>query len=387
MGWSVNQSHGLSHHQPARSVKGYTVIAPLFTSTVYLLDMAGRVVHQWQAPAMRIHHARLLPSGRMAVQGADMALPPLPRDRLPETLPFEDRVRAIGGNHQLMQELDWDGTVAWEYRDRAMHHDFARLPNGHTLLPIFVELPEDLSRRVKGGRRKPRQKLPTLIGDDLVEIDEHGVEVRRLHTWELLDPRRDPICPLESYSEWTHLNSIDVNDRGDIVFSCRQNSRVGIIDAESGALTWKYGDPDTFHQHHATWVDGGRIQIFDNGMHSHGQPASRVLEVDPATDRVTWQYRGTPGLQFFSPFISSAQRLPGANVLICEGATGRVFEVTRRGEVVWEWLSPFYNPNPAGEALPWIYRAYRHLPDDPALRDRDLDPERFRSLNQLHNLA
>ena len=60
---------------------------------------------------------------------------------------------------------------------------------------------------------------------------------------------------------------------------------------------------------------------------------SRVLEIDPVSLKIVWQY--TPreagflepmdSNRFYSPFISSAQRLPNGNTLITEGSDGRVF--------------------------------------------------------------
>ena len=60
---------------------------------------------------------------------------------------------------------------------------------------------------------------------------------------------------------------------------------------------------------------------------------------------------------FYSPFISSAQRLPNGNTLITEGASGRLLEVTAAHQVVWEYISPYW-----GQEMPlnMIYRAYRY---------------------------
>jgi hypothetical protein len=89
-----------------------------------------------------------------------------------------------------------------------------------------------------------------------------------------------------------------------------------------------------------------------------------VLEIDPISLQVVWQY--TPveaGLafpvdanRFYSPFISSAQRLPNGNTLITEGSGGRIIEVTAGHETVWEYISPYW-----GRMLKinMIYRAYR----------------------------
>ena len=54
---------------------------------------------------------------------------------------------------------------------------------------------------------------------------------------------------------------------------------------------------------------------------------------------------------FYSPLVSSAQRLPNGNTLITEG---RFFEVTPENEVVWEYINPYVSyPG-------YVYRAYRY---------------------------
>ena len=133
----------------------------------------------------------------------------------------------------------------------------------------------------------------------------------------------------------------------------------------------------------------GNIMIFDNGgtagyglpnpMAPHGfenckRDYSRVIEFDPITFEMKWQY--TPkeagfiiplnSSRFYSPFISSAQRLPNGNTLITEGGGGRLFEVTRDYEIVWEYISPYYGNGVYrgmskynGTKFNAVYRAYR----------------------------
>ena len=115
---------------------------------------------------------------------------------------------------------------------------------------------------------------------------------------------------------------------------------------------------------------------------AHSLPYSRVIEVDPKTDDVVWEYKAQPPQQFYSGHISGAQRLDRGNVLICEGTAGRLFEVTRKGEVIWEWITPFMNGNPKGDLITWIYRAYRYSLDHPAVANWDLDPDAYKSLKQ-----
>jgi outer membrane protein assembly factor BamB len=383
MGWSINRQTGLTYHRPQRSTKGYTLVTPGGGDSTLLLDMAGRIVHRWVYTDLRPSYARLLSSGHLLVRGTDRSIQPQPpRKPKDPPPPLQQRVRALGGNCTQLREVDWDGKTVWEHVDEFMHHDFVRLPNGNTLYPAWVELPAELAKQVRGGQRRRGEKLPPMLGDDLVEVGDDGQELRRIHTWKLLDPRRDPIGPIEHRWEWTHLNGIDVNEAGDIGFSCRNNSRLGIIDAKSGELRWKYGDPDTHWQHHPSWVDGGNVQVFDNG-----RMGSRVIEVDPATDKVVWSYASQPAQQFYSGHISGAHRLPTGAVLVCEGASGRLFEVTRDGEVVWEWINPFVNTDPRGRPVVAMFRAHRYLPDHPGLRERSLDPEAWAELNRLNGLG
>lgn len=381
MGWSVSRPTGLTFHRPDRSTKGYTLLTPHGDSCAYLIDIDGRVVHRWTFTHIKPGYGRLLENGNLLMTGSDVNLPkPPPDEPTKPPPPFEQHITRLGGYHTTLIEVDWDGATIWEYVNRAQHHDFVRLPNGNTIVPEWVELPEDLHRRVRGGYAKPRERLPRLIGDDLVEITPQMTEVRRIKTWELLDPRKDPIGPSRRRWEWTHINGIDVNGKGDIVFSARGCDRVAVIDGGSGKIRFRFDQ--THGQHNPTWLPNGNILVFDNG-----HDASRVLEIDPAKGEVVWSFRGSPAQQFFSGHISGVSRMDSGNLLVCEGVSGRLFEVTRSHEVVWEWINPFVNNNSRGDPTVSIYRAHRYGPDHPALAGRDLDPDRFGNLNRLNGLA
>jgi hypothetical protein len=110
----------------------------------------------------------------------------------------------------------------------------------------------------------------------------------------------------------------------------------------------------------------GNILLFDNGgfagfgalrddclgtFPNAMSDFSRVLEFDPTTYEIVWEYtqpNPTADLngdgvikgnerRFLSSFMSGAQRLVNGNTLIAEANTGRVFEVTKEGEVVFEY--------------------------------------------------
>ena len=72
-------------------------------------------------------------------------------------------------------------------------------------------------------------------------------------------------------------------------------------------------------------------------------------------------------LSFYSTYTSNCQRLAKGNTLICESSAKRVFEVTQKGELVWEYVDP--------QGTPRAHRyPYDHCPQTAAL-DRPAEKE------------
>ena len=208
--------------------------------------------------------------------------------------------------------------------------------------------------------------------------------------------------------DWMHLNSLSLlgpnkwYDAGDdrfhpdnIIADGRETNIIFIVSKETGEIVWKVG-PYYDHtpekelgwiigQHHAHMIPRGlpgegNIIVYDNGgWAGYGSPNpgsptgaknalrdySRVLEFDPIALKTVWQHtpqeagfvHPTDSNRYYSPFISSVQRLPNGNTLITEGSGGRIFEVTAQHELVWEYISPYW-----GEQfkMNMVYRAYRY---------------------------
>ena len=208
--------------------------------------------------------------------------------------------------------------------------------------------------------------------------------------------------------DWMHINSMSVlgpnkwYDAGDerfhpdnIIWDARETNITAIISKKTGKVVWKLGPDFTLTkelkkmgiiigQHHAHMIPRGlpgegNILIYDNGgwagygipsqtspwgVKAHRRDYSRVLEIDPTTLKILWQYTPTEAghlepfhsHHFYSPFISSAQRLPNGNTMICEGSGGRLLEVTNEHQLVWEYISPYWGKE---FKLNMVYRAYR----------------------------
>jgi hypothetical protein len=250
-------------------------------------------------------------------------------------------------------ELDYGGRVVWEYSPGAtfggltfagFHHDVTRLENGNTLAMASVI--------VKNSAISPKD----LIDDCLIEIDPTGQIVwawytfHHAHEFGFSDAARIQIW--NAGGDWAHANAVEVlphnnlNDErfkpGNVMVSYRNLNAVIVIDKATGAIVWKSNL--TIGQHNPTMIPIG-LEGAGRILAPTFRTFSRVVEMDPLTNTAPWVYTaaksGFQDWSFFAPFISGAQRLGGGNTLVTEGTKGRIFEITRSGDIVWEYMSPF----------------------------------------------
>jgi hypothetical protein len=353
---------GLTLSDPDKVYDGYTIYALEGLDKVFVLDIAGNEMHSWNIAGLS-EHVKPLPKGRVLVL-----------------------IKAKGESGMLQmddwdiwKELDWDGNVLWEYRVPAplykFHHDIQRLSNGNTLI---------IASRM---RNIPSIAARDIQDDVIIEVTPSG-EV--LWWWSVVDhydqlglsTQAKKLIAATTVADIFHTNSIQslphnkhesTDERfkaGNILVSQRDTNLVFIIDKLTGNIVWTM--KKTIAQHHArmippTLIGAGNIIVFDNGGWG-GYPIerrtySRVLEFDPVTKKSGWVYTAMqsgnrPRETFFSVFRSGQQRLPNGNTLITESTYGRIFEVTRAGEIVWEYVNPHFREK-SGQWTNDMYRTYR----------------------------
>ena len=74
-------------------------------------------------------------------------------------------------------------------------------------------------------------------------------------------------------------------------------------------------------------------------------------------------------------------------VVIVVGVAGLITErqqVTAVGEVVWEYVNPFFSDDERFGCNNTVFRAYRYAPDFPGLRGKTWHPEAYAWLNHLY---
>ncbi|HWP23304.1 MAG TPA: aryl-sulfate sulfotransferase [Candidatus Binatia bacterium] len=344
---------GLRALDRERAWPGFTLFAPQSGGgKVYLIDLDGEVVHTWQMPYPPGNSGYLTERGTLFYNGKIVE----------NSARFVSRQPWKGG---AALEADWNGRVLWEVRHPDHHHDGIRLRNGNVLLLCLAELPAELVPNIQGGMPGTEHN-GAMYGDYLVEMTTAGQVVWEWRAWEHLDPKTDRITAVqERREEWTHGNGVAELPNGDIVVSFRTISTVIVIDRKTEKIVWKLGAPPLCGQHAPAPLANGNLLLFDNGPHrlDHPMPFSRVIEVELASKRIVWTYREKREWEFFSPRISNAQRLPNGNTLVCEGDFGRLFEVTADGELVWEYVNPYFGEGPSGQNNR-VFRAYRYASEE-----------------------
>ena len=166
---------------------------------------------------------------------------------------------------------------------------------------------------------------------------------------------------------------------------------------------YRWGNPEAYgrgttadrvlhSQHDARWIQNGQVMVFSNGNERPEGYYSSVEIITPplnddgsyslysssawGPDGTDWRYPSFLDSDFFSQNTSGAQQLPNGNILITEGASGEVREITPTQELVWNYINPigYFGPTTQGNnpTLNSVFRAERCPAAHPALAGRNL---------------
>jgi formylglycine-generating enzyme required for sulfatase activity len=416
---------------------GYTLMAPKHAAGTYLIDLDGRVVHQWTSS--------LLPPGQSVCLLSD--------GRLLRTCMVKQReASGIGGGEGGRIEMyDWGDNLIWEYDLPGLHHDIAVMDNGH-ILALYTERKTFAEAQEVGFTSdilRDQWILPDCVfeikptmprGGEIVwrwRVSDHLIQSDDPRKPNYADPARNPgriwtrCNGRRAQAFWNHMNSIDYNaDLDQILLSVRGCSEIWVVDhsttteeaagssggryGKGGDLLYRWGNPaaynargvkQLFDQHDARWIpDGypgaGDILIFNNGLNRPGGEYSSVEQIAPPIGsdgnyeldgpaygpaKPTWSWKATDPMSFFSSQISGAFRLPNGNTLICAGVYGELIEVTQSGEVVWKYVNPVTNTgilaqgeraalDHRGHNYNAVFKIERIAPNDQRLAGKTLKP-------------
>jgi hypothetical protein len=374
----------------------------------------GSVVWEWKlSEAGRVHHHDLsaLPNGNVLLLGWEVKSPEEARragrraDQIPEQGLWPDVVLEIEPVRPRGANVVWEWHV-WDHL--IQNHD-----------------PEAANH---GEPAAHPERIDLNAGSHAPPID--AAQLEQLKALGYVPP---DATPQDLRSDFLHVNTVTHHPRLDqIALSVPVMGEVWIIDrgtttaeaagssggrrGRGGDLLYRFGNPAAysrglalaqrfFYQHDVRWIpdgwDGaGNLMVFNNGRGRHEGQWSSIDEWTPpldedgrytladgepfGPDELAWEYVAPDPETFYAPFVSGAQRLANGNTLICAGTGGEFFEVTKGGEVVWEYRNPFWGdvrnvdgslPQPRIDERPFAtFRATRIPADHPGVAGRTLAP-------------
>jgi hypothetical protein len=325
--------------------EGYTLFSNMLDTRVSLIDMDGKIVHRWDIPFSKVwkepKHVHYSPKPhRVFVNFAHM-------------YPNGDLLAVYHARYDTpfgygLVKVDKDSNVLWAY-DKNVHHNLSVGEDGNICI---------LTQRIVDTVPKEIPFLSTPALADSVEIlSPDGKLLNSIPLYEAFagtgyeETLRNAALK-DKKNDYLHINSAMVLDAsmasqfpefspGQILVSLRNQSALAMLDPASKKIVWmRWGVWKS--QHAAKFLPNGHILLFDNLGGFNQVPQSRVLEFDPATDKIVWAYPGdnTTEKNFFSNTRSEATRLPNGNTLIAVGEDGRAIEVSPGKEIVWQMKMP-----------------------------------------------
>ena len=228
---------------------------------------------------------------------------------------------------------------------------------------------------------------------------------------------------------WLHVNSIQYDETLDqIVISSRNLSELFIIDhsttteeasgdtggtyGKGGDFLYRWGNPvayrqgnednrTLFGQHFPHIIkpglkDEGKIILFNNGTDREPAFSEVMIFSAPTTspgiytyepdssygpEAAEFTYSSNEDNNFTSGILSGAIRLPNENLLICDGNSGRLFEITATNDIVWNYIIPMNNTtgeiSSQGDVLESgnsTFRGIKYSTDYEGFTDKDVTP-------------
>ena len=324
------------------AAQGYNFYGDRFKNKAALLTNDGRTVHTWSRPnSASWGHAELLPDGALLVIEAWDAMK---KKEYPKEKGFPSRIVKLSP----ASRVEWISHIP-------AHHDIQLLRDGS-----FLTLTER-RRKIDAVSR-----THLTLDNAIAHVDAKGTLLSEISLYRAVS--HSPLVKFKAVKpddrglvDLFHANSIQkfepsswlsslkgtLYKPGNILFCSRHQDLIGIV-SPAGQLLWAWGQKDVSGPHAARLLANGNILVFDNGL---GRKASRVIEVDPSTNRIVWTYQAEKPEDFYSGTGGYSQRLPNGNTLITDSWKYTVFEVTSELRLVWKFVSPGKN---------FVYRLQRY---------------------------
>lgn len=412
--------------------EGYTLFAPYPSKNTYLINNCGQVVHKWTSNYTPGASCYLLENGNLLrtakIPNADITFGGV-----------GGKIELFDWDNTLLWEYTYSNSQVAQHHDisplpngnilmlavTTMTQSEAIIAGRNPALILEGKIyNEQILELEPVGTNQANIVWEWNIKDHLIQdfdtdLGNYGIVADHP---ELLD--FNFLNDNNGNANWLHFNSIQYNANLDqIVISSRLLSEIYIIDhststaqaasheggiyGKGGDFLFRWGNPEAydkgdstnrtlFSQHYPHWipeglVDENKIMIFNNGneiRHSSldiisppmSSPGFYIYDsVNGYGPSIAdWTYKAPNPEDFFSSILSSGQRLPNGNILVCDGDSGYFFELDLNMNVVWEYINPDTSNGILSQGdtpiSNFVFRAMKFAQDYPAFNGKDLFP-------------
>ena len=414
------------------SYNGYTLLYPNNSNNTYLINNCGEVVHQWTsnytpaASAYLLENGNLLRTGKIA--NSDITFGGV-----------GGKIELFDWDNNLLWEYTYSSTTVSQHHDiyPLPNGNILMLAVSTMTEAEAIQAGRNPSLLSEGKLFNEQILELEPVGTNQVNVVwEWNIKD---HVVQDLDATKDNFGVVSDnpqlldinflnnnnpQANWLHINSIQYNESlNQIVLSSRRLSEIYIIDhstttaqaatnsggiyGKGGDILYRWGNREAYDkgtdvdrtldsQHYPHWIpdgltDAGKLMIFNNG---NTRGYSSVDIINPPTSSpgiylyddtngygpavAEWIYTTPTPSDLFSSILSSGQRLPNGNTLICDGNSGYFLEIDQNNTIVWEYVNPDTSNGVLSQGetptLNFTFRARKFSIDFPAFFGRDLTP-------------
>ena len=324
------KKRGTIEFDPARSYPGYNLYTIRDLATAALVTNDGQLIQRWEGQSGRWGRCMLLPDGDVVIVGLD------------------DLGRYI-------MRVSWHGELRWRY-NLPVHHDVSLSPDGRMTTLAFQNV-----RAPQVSEVPVRDDVVAIISEDgsvAAQLSLFSVMTQAGFAFQKVKPSGEDVNLFNANTvRWMTHDALDgtspIHQKRNVIVSIRHQNTVAVFDFAKREMLWAWGQGVISGPRDAQFLDNGNLLIFDNGV---GRGWSRVIELDPLTETIVWEYKAPNPKSFYTPGGGANQRLPNGNTLITQSDRGLAFEVTPDGEKVWEYRSPAVNKKGQNAVLARLYR-------------------------------
>ncbi|MCK5128190.1 MAG: hypothetical protein KAR42_18180 [candidate division Zixibacteria bacterium] len=346
-----------------RAYDGFNLWCPIGSNRVRLMDLQGKILHEWQPDIPEFGNA----SDLVLCENGDLLA-----------------TTCLG---ELIC-VDWNSKLKWKKHDFGYHHEIGIYDNGEIFalgmnyrvifmaglpLPIRDDYIVTISRQGK-----------TIDAISLIDILHEDISINTLFNtyWDILKIENllkiaryhiikargklveNRVNPAKRIFDNLHANTITLMNRdvvglcskGDMLMCLRNWDMICIFEPVEKQFIWQWNAGNKSRPHFPILLENNNILLFDNGP---ARNHSKIVEMNPFEKKIVWEYIADPPESFHSQVRGCSQKLPNGNILITESDKGRVFEITADGEIVWDFYNLEESSKKKNKGRAAIYRMLR----------------------------